>query len=60
MVLRFRDAPFVLVVAWAAFGISAMQAATPAVAGAATMLCLLLLLLAVVDGAARLRELSSR
>lgn len=60
MVLRFRDAPFVLVVAWAAFGISTMQAATPAVAGAATMLCLLLLLLAIIDGVSRLREQLSK
>jgi len=56
MVLRFRDVPFILVVAWAAFGISVMQAATPAVAGAATTLCLLSLLLAVFDGFSRLRQ----
>lgn len=55
MVLRFGDAVFVLVVAWAAYGISVMQSATPAVSGAATTLSLLALMLAAVEGASRLR-----
>ncbi len=56
-VLRFRDPVFVLVVAWAAFGISAMQSDTPAVSGAATSLALLSLILAASEGAARLAAL---
>mgnify|MGYP001552280153 FL=1 len=54
MIVRFRDVPFALVVAWGAYGISVMQSATPAVAGAATTLSLLALILAARDGAARL------
>lgn len=54
MILQHRDAPFALVIAWGAFGISSMQAATPAVAGAALTLCLLMLILAAKDGADRL------
>lgn len=45
VILRRGDVVFVLVVAWAAFGISVMQAVTPAVAGAAGMLAILALLL---------------
>lgn len=55
VVLRLRDPVFVLVTAWAAYGIAARQVATPAVAGAATMLAMLALLLAVREAAARLR-----
>ena len=55
MVVRFGDAIFVLVVAWAAYGISVMQSATPAVSGAAASLSLLALLLAAAEGASRLR-----
>ena len=54
MVLRYRDLPFVLVVAWATYGISVMQSATPEVAGAAMSLSLLALILAAADGARRL------
>ena len=54
MIVRFRDVPFALVFAWGAYGISVMQSATPAVAGAATTLSLLALILAARDGAARL------
>ena len=54
MVLRHRDIPFVLVVAWGAYGISVMQSATPEVAGAATTLSLLALILAAADGVRRL------
>ena len=45
MVLRRRDAVFGLVVAWASFGIAAGQSATPAIAGAATLLVMLVALL---------------
>jgi len=55
VILRLRDVPFVMVVAWAAYGISVKQAATPEVAGAATTLCLLALFLVLRDGAMRLR-----
>lgn len=54
VVLRYRDPIFVLVVAWAAYGIAAMQSATPTVAGAATSLALLSLLLAANEGISRL------
>ena len=54
MLLRFRDIPFALVVAWAAFGISVMQSGTPAVSGAATTLSLLMLFLTMRDGVLRL------
>lgn len=54
MILRFRDIPFAVAVAWAAFGISVMQAGTPAVWGAATTLSLLMLFLILRDGALRL------
>jgi hypothetical protein len=57
MILRFRDIPFALVIAWAAFGISAMQSGTPTVSGAATTLSLLMLFLIVRDGALRLFRL---
>lgn len=54
MILRHRDIPFALVVAWAAYGISVMQSATPEVSGAATSLSLLALILVAVDGVRRL------
>jgi len=54
MVLRHRDIPFALVVAWGAYGISVMQSATPEVSGAATTLSLLALILAAADGVRRL------
>ena len=57
VVLRRHDAVFVLVVAWAAYGISVKQAATPAVAGAATTLAMLGALLAAAQ---ILRRLSNR
>lgn len=56
MVLRFGDAVFVLVVAWAAYGISVMQSATPTVSGAATTLSLLALMLAAIEGVSRIRR----
>ena len=46
VILKLRDIAFILVVAWAAYGISVMQADTPAVAGAAMTLCILGLMLA--------------
>jgi benzodiazapine receptor len=54
MILRNRDVPFALAIAWGAYGISAMQSATPEVAGAAMTLSLLTLILVAVDGARRL------
>lgn len=57
MILKLRDIPFALVVAWAAFGISTMQAGTPAVSGAATTLSILMLFLIVRDSALRLFRL---
>ena len=45
VIMRRGDMVFVLVVAWAAYGIFAKQSATPAVAGAAWMLTMLALLL---------------
>ena len=44
--LRRGDVAFTLVIAWAALGISVKQAATPAVAGAATTLALMTVMLA--------------
>jgi len=55
-VLRLRDPVFVLVIAWAAYGISVMQSATPAVSGAAMTLSLLALILAANEGVSRLRR----
>jgi benzodiazapine receptor len=46
VIVKLRDIPFILVVAWAAYGISVMQTDTPAVAGAAMTLSLLALMLA--------------
>jgi benzodiazapine receptor len=54
--LRHKDVVFVLVVGWAAYGISIGQAATPAVAGAASTLVFLTLLLAVYEGMRRVRS----
>lgn len=45
VIVKLRDIAFILVVAWAAYGISVMQIDTPAVAGAALTLCLLALML---------------
>lgn len=55
VVLRTRDAVFVLVTAWAAYGIATKQAATPAISGAAIMLAMLALLLALREAVTRLR-----
>ncbi len=48
VLLRRSDTVFMLVIVWAAYGIAAKQAATPAVAGAASTLCLLGLILIVL------------
>ena len=58
MVLRNNDVVFALVVAWAAYGIAVQQAATPAVAGAATSLSMLALFLVVREGINRIRTAS--
>ncbi|MBT8067945.1 MAG: tryptophan-rich sensory protein [Gammaproteobacteria bacterium] len=57
VVVRYRDPVFVLVVAWAAYGIAAMQSASPAVSGAATSLALFSLLLAANEAVSRLARL---
>ena len=54
VLVRRDDLIYALVVAWAAFGISVKQAATPEVSGAALMLTVLILLL---TAAALLRKL---
>ncbi len=59
MIARVRDVPFALVIAWAAYGISVAQSATPAVSAAAQTLSVLMLLLVLAEAATRLvrREL---
>ncbi len=59
MIVKVRDVPFALVIAWAAYGISVKQSATPAVSAAAQTLSVLMLLLVLVEAARRLarREL---
>ncbi|MEH6584369.1 MAG: hypothetical protein V7754_20720 [Halioglobus sp.] len=57
VILRRGDMVFGLVVAWASFGISAKQVATPEVAGATWMLTILALLLVAMEG---LRRYSAR
>jgi benzodiazapine receptor len=56
VISKFRDIGFILVVAWAAYGISVMQVETPAVAGAAITLCLLALMLGAREFWLLLRE----
>lgn len=56
VLFRARDAVFALVVSWAAYGISVMQADTPTVSGAAMTVSLLTLMLAVSEVARRLRR----
>ena len=50
-----RDMAFVLIVAWAAFGISAGQAETPAVAGAALTVAMICVAIAAYEGVRRFR-----
>lgn len=59
VVLRYGDAIFVLVIAWATYGIAVMQSATPSVSGAATVVTLLALLLAMQEGISRIRQIAS-
>jgi hypothetical protein len=49
MLFRKSDTAFVLVVGWAAYGISVKQAASPDVAGAATTLAILALILVGIE-----------
>ncbi len=56
VIARTRDAAFVLVIAWAAYGIYVKQSATPEVSGAALTLSLLALMLAANEGVSRLRR----
>jgi benzodiazapine receptor len=49
VILRLRDIPYVLVIAWAASGIASRQIETPEVVGAAATLSVLALLLAVAE-----------
>ena len=58
VIARKADIAFILVVAWAAFGISVMQSETPAVAGAAACLAILAVMLAVLTAVRSLRHLN--
>ena len=53
VIFRRNDMVFGLVVAWASFGISAKQVATPEVSGAASMLTILILILVATQGLRR-------
>ena len=55
VIVKLRDIGFILVIAWATYGISVMQVDTPAIAGSAMTLCLLALLLGVREIWSRLR-----
>lgn len=54
VLIRKSDIAFILVIAWAAFGISVMQAATPLVAGAAQSLSIMAIILALFECLRRL------
>ena len=54
VIVKYRDPVFPISIAWATYGISVMQSATPAVSGAATALSLLMMILVVKEGASRL------
>lgn len=56
VILRLRDIPYVLVIAWAAYGIAIRQVATPEVAGAAQTLWVLATLLAAAEVIRRARS----
>ena len=56
VITQRRDRVFVLVIAWAAYGISVGQAATPAVAGAATLAMMFGVLLVLLETGRRLRS----
>jgi benzodiazapine receptor len=55
VILRLRDIPYVLVIAWAAFGIASRQVETPEVVGAAATLSVLAVLLALSEVVRRSR-----
>jgi hypothetical protein len=54
VIARKADIAFILVIAWAAYGISVKQIATPEVAGAATTLTILAVTLALLELVRRL------
>ena len=56
VIARKADIAFILVIAWAAYGISVKQSATPEVAGAATTLSILAVTLALLELARRLNR----
>ena len=56
VVLKARDPVFVVVIAWAAYGISVMQSATPPVSGAAMTVSLFAMLLAANEFFSRFRR----
>lgn len=60
MVLKYRDPVFGAVIIWGAYGISAMQSATPSVSGAALTLSLLMALLVGSEFVTRLTETAKR
>ena len=60
MVLKYRDPVFGAVIIWGAYGISAMQSATPSVSGAALTLSLLMALLVGFEFVTRLTETAKR
>lgn len=49
VILRKHDIPYVLVIAWAAYGVAGKQTGTPEVVGAATVLSVVAVLLAVAE-----------
>ena len=56
LIAKYRDPVFAAVVAWAAYGISAMQSAHLPVAGAATSLSVLMMILVAMEFASRIRR----
>lgn len=56
MIVRKNDLGFILVIAWAAYGIAAKQVDVPAVWGAATSLCIAAILLALMEMSRRLYQ----
>ena len=50
MIIRYRDPIFGGVVAWAAYGITDKQIATPEVAGAAAVVMILVLVILIIEG----------
>ncbi|MEL6254554.1 MAG: tryptophan-rich sensory protein [Bacteroidota bacterium] len=54
--LRRRDIAYLAVIAWAAFGISAKQTATPEISGAAGSLCVFAIILIIYEVYRRIRK----